>query len=89
VKSASEDSNVTVTLVTQEGKLLLQLSSSFPTAQIDVFDVLGHKITSMNQSLNAGENFILLNNLIGTPGEYIARIQSWNEVRSLKFVIAQ
>ncbi len=89
VKTSSEDSNFTASLVTQQGHLLLQLSSSYSSAQIDVFDILGHKHASMNKSLNAEENLISLNNLIGTPGEYIVRIQSGNDVRSLKFVIAQ
>jgi len=89
VSSDSEDSNFTAALVTQEGHLLLELSSSYSSAQIDVFDILGHKITSMNQSLNTGENFVSLSNLIGTPGEYIARIRSGNEVRSLKFINSQ
>ncbi len=89
VQGNSVDSSFTASLVTQEGRLLLQLSSSFSSAQIDVFDILGHKCASMDQSLNAGENFIPLNDLIGTHWEYIVRIQSGSDVRSLKFVIAQ
>ncbi len=88
-QGSSVDSNFTASLVTQERKLLLQLSSSYSSARIDVFDILGHKCAAMNQSLNAGENFLSLNDLIGTPGEYIVRIQSGNEVRSLKFVNLQ
>ncbi len=89
VKGGLEDNNPTASLVTQGGKLLLELSSSYSSARIDVFDILGHKCATMNQSLNTGENLISLNDQIGTPGEYILRVQSGNEVRSLKFIKLQ
>jgi hypothetical protein len=86
---SSRDPNFVSSLVKQEGHLLLKLSSPYSSAWLDVFDILGHKCASRNQSLNAGENFVSLNDLIGRPGEYIVRIQSSNDVRSLKFVMQQ
>jgi hypothetical protein len=89
VKNGAADSNFTASLVTQEGRLLLELSSSYSSAQIDVFDIIGHKCATMSQSLNSGENFISLNDRITDPGEYILRIQSGNEVHSVKLAIAR
>jgi len=86
VKADLSDKMFSISLINLNGKLSAKLTSALPSARIDIYDILGHRLVTLTSELQSGENFILLDSPVLMPGIYIVRAQSGSDVRSIKFI---